>query len=111
MGKFDRQLDGEKKPRGLKRKVSIVQSTISQLLTSSCQFDPMEASAEQEKKNALALLSRMESDTKKMRGGPSTNDDGLVNVRKAIRSVSKGQGGIALARKLETGKKSKKSKR
>ncbi|KAL9713110.1 Rhodanese- sulfurtransferase [Leucoagaricus gongylophorus] len=90
MGKFDRQLDGEKKPRGLKRK-----------------FDPIEASAEQEKKNALALLSRMESDTKKMRGGPSTNDDGLVNVRKAIRLTSKRQGSVALARKLDNSKKSK----
>jgi len=44
----------------------------------------------------------MESDTKKIHGGSSKNDDGLINVRKAIRSVSKGQGGIALARKLET---------
>lgn len=75
------------------------------------QFDPIEASAEQEKKNALALLSRMESDTKKMRGGPSTNDDGLVNVRKAIRLTSKRQGSVAFARKLDDSKNSKKSKR
>ncbi|KAF5363840.1 hypothetical protein D9756_000233 [Leucocoprinus leucothites] len=90
MGKFDRQLDGEKKPRGVKRK-----------------FDPTEASAEQERKNALALLSRMESDTRKMRSGSSSHDDGVLNVRKAIRSASKGQGGIALARKLNSNKKSR----
>ncbi|KXN92337.1 hypothetical protein AN958_08568 [Leucoagaricus sp. SymC.cos] len=89
MGKFDRQLEGEKKPRGVKRK-----------------FDPTEVSAEQEKKNALTLLSRMESDAKKIRSGPS-RDSAVLNVRKAIRSVSKGQGGVALGKKLESGKRSR----
>ncbi|KAJ3569090.1 hypothetical protein NP233_g5285 [Leucocoprinus birnbaumii] len=88
MGKFDRQLDGEKKPRGIKRK-----------------FDPAEASAEQEKKNALTLLSQMDSDSRKMRSGPLTKEEGVLNVRKAIRSASKGQGGVALGRKLDSSKR------
>jgi regulator of ribosome biosynthesis len=71
------------------------------------QFEPTEGSAEQEKKQALALLSRMESDAKKMHNAPPPGDNTILNVRKAIRSASKGQGGIALARKLESNKKSK----
>ena len=53
MGKFDKTLDGEKKLRGIKRK-----------------FAPNKMGAESEKKGALALLSRMESDGKKMRREP-----------------------------------------
>ncbi|EKM79901.1 hypothetical protein AGABI1DRAFT_113150 [Agaricus bisporus var. burnettii JB137-S8] len=91
IGKFDRQLEGEKKPRGIKRK-----------------FEPTEVSAEQEKKNALALFSSINSDSRKKR--PETSgDNSVINVRKAIRTASKGQGGVALARKLDSGKR--KSKR
>jgi regulator of ribosome biosynthesis len=61
-------------------------------------------SAEQEKKSALALFSNMNSDSKKMRQEPS-GDDSVLNVRKAIRTTSKGQGGVALAKKLDSGKK------
>lgn len=65
-------------------------------------------SAEQEKKNALALFSSINSDSRKKR--PETSgDNSVINVRKAIRTASKGQGGVALARKLDSGKR--KSKR
>ncbi|KAJ8481336.1 hypothetical protein ONZ45_g15343 [Pleurotus djamor] len=50
MGRFDKKLEGEKKLKGVKRK-----------------FDPAEASATDERKNSLALLSKMESDSKKTR--------------------------------------------
>ncbi|TFK63547.1 RRS1-domain-containing protein [Pluteus cervinus] len=88
MGKFDKQLEGEKKPRGVKRK-----------------FDPAEAPAEQEKQSSLALLSRMESDSKKMRKDPQA-DEKVLNVRKAVRFASKGKGGVALGRDV-SGKKGK----
>ncbi|KAF8735446.1 hypothetical protein AX14_002031 [Amanita brunnescens Koide BX004] len=90
MGRFDRQLEGEKKPHGIKRK-----------------FNPTEESADAEKKTSLALLSSMESDAKKMWKEPRQED--VVNVRKAIRHASKGQGALALTRKMD-GRESKKRK-
>ncbi|PFH49239.1 hypothetical protein AMATHDRAFT_148094 [Amanita thiersii Skay4041] len=89
MGRFDKQLEGEKKPRGIKRK-----------------FNPTETSADDERKASLALLTRMESDDKKMRK-ESPREGNIVNVRKAVRHASKGEGAIALARKGEDGKKRK----
>lgn len=56
----------------------------------------------------MALLSRMESDAKKMRKEPQEEDD-VVNVRKAVRFASKGKGPLALARRTN-GKESKKRK-
>ncbi|KAF8639976.1 hypothetical protein AX17_001223 [Amanita inopinata Kibby_2008] len=91
MGRFDKQLEGEKKPRGVKRK-----------------FNPAEVSAEDERKTSLALLSKMDSDAKKMRKEPHAEDK-VVNVRKAIRYASKGQGAVALARKGDA-KESRKGK-
>ncbi|KAG7097331.1 hypothetical protein E1B28_004690 [Marasmius oreades] len=89
MGNFDKKLEGEKKLRGIKRK-----------------FEPTERSVEQEAKASLALLSRMESDSKKMRKNP-TSEKSVLNVRKAVRFASKGEGGVALGRKT-AGEKSKK---
>ncbi|KAF9232163.1 ribosome biogenesis regulatory protein-domain-containing protein [Melanogaster broomeanus] len=79
MGKFDKKLEGDKKMRGVKRK-----------------FDPTEASATQEKEASLALLSKLDGDTKRARKDKGGDD--VLNVRKAIRAVSKGRGGVALGR-------------
>ncbi|KAF9534140.1 ribosome biogenesis regulatory protein-domain-containing protein [Crepidotus variabilis] len=87
MGKFDRKLDGEKKMRGIKRK-----------------FEPTETRVDDEAKSSLALLSKMESDGKKIRMSSKTHStegaggEGTLNVRKAIRFESKGRGGVALSR-------------
>ena len=88
MGKYDRRLEGEAatigRERGQKRK-----------------FDSNERSAADERERGLDTLSRLG------KGGPppvaakrakpsNTTSDG-VNVRKAIRSVSRGGGSAALA--------------
>ncbi|KAH9482496.1 Ribosome biogenesis regulatory protein-like protein [Psilocybe cubensis] len=86
MGKFDKRLEGEKKIRGVKRK-----------------FDPNEGSVEAEKNASLNLLSKMESDKRKMRKEPQA-DEGVLNVRKAVKIASKGRGGIALGREMSGGK-------
>ncbi|KAL0580716.1 Rhodanese-related sulfurtransferase [Marasmius crinis-equi] len=92
MGKFDKKLDGEKKLRGVKRK-----------------FEANERSVQEEAKASLALLSRMESDTKKMRKDP-TSGESVLNVRKAVRFASKGEGGVALGRRAAGSKSAKGSK-
>ncbi|KAG9317835.1 ribosome biogenesis regulatory protein-domain-containing protein [Chiua virens] len=91
MGKFDKKLEGDKKMRGLKRK-----------------FDPTEASVEQEKQTSLAILSKLGSESKRAR--TEKGGDDVVNVRKAIRVVSKGKGGVALGRET-AGSSSSKRKR
>ncbi|TFY82761.1 hypothetical protein EWM64_g1254 [Hericium alpestre] len=78
MGKFDKKLEGEKKLRGVKRK-----------------FDPTEKSIHSEKEANLALLSKLGNESKK----PRTGGDDVLNVRKAVRFASKGEGGVAMARK------------
>ncbi|KAF8555386.1 RRS1-domain-containing protein [Imleria badia] len=88
MGKFDKTLEGDKKMRGIKRK-----------------FDPAEASAEQEKQSSLALLSKLEGETKRAR--KEKGGDDVLNVRKAIRTVSKGRGGVALGRETAKAARSK----
>jgi len=60
------------------------------------QFEPAEAPIEGEKKASLALLSRLESDAKKIRKEPA--GDSILNVRKAVRFASKGRGAIALGK-------------
>jgi len=88
MGKFDNKLQGEPTARGVKRK-----------------FNPNEISAAEEKKTSLALLSRLE------RGGNPGKKNNLdrpsgsnvLNVRKAIRFASQGEGPMALAKKSPTG--------
>jgi len=84
MGKFDKRLEGEKKPRGVKRK-----------------FDATEAPIESENKSSLKLIAKMESDSKKMRRPQM--EEGDLNVRKAINFASRGRGGIALGRSLSRG--------
>ncbi|KAJ8585765.1 RRS1-domain-containing protein [Rhizopogon salebrosus TDB-379] len=91
MGKFDKKLEGEKKLRGVKRK-----------------FEATETSVERETQASLTVLARLDSDTKGARKGKGAGDD-VLNVRKAIRSVSKGKGGVALAR--DSGRKGAKGKR
>lgn len=87
MGKFDRKLEGDKKMRGMKRK-----------------FDPTEMSAEKEKQTSLAVLSQLDGDAKRAKIDKGTGDE-VVNVRKAIRAVSKGKGGVVLGREQRKGSK------
>ncbi|GBE79867.1 ribosome biogenesis regulatory protein-domain-containing protein [Sparassis latifolia] len=99
MGKFDKKLEGEKKLKGVKRK-----------------FDPTEVSASREKSNNLAIISKLdrEGPSKKAKISSLSNPGGgsgdVLNVRKAIRSASKGKGSAALAREGGGGK-SKKGRR
>jgi regulator of ribosome biosynthesis len=124
MGKFDKKLEGEKKLRGIKRKVCCQVQCSSQpkARSRSCiykppststpflfgttrsfdcslQFEPAEMSADSEKKSNLALLTKIGGAPAK-RSKHEGNDAG-INVRKAVRFASKGQGGVALARKME----------
>ncbi|KZT05636.1 RRS1-domain-containing protein [Laetiporus sulphureus 93-53] len=93
MGKFDRTLEGEKKLKGVKRK-----------------FEPTEVSASQEKSHNLAILQKLEREpaAKKMKKLDGGGDD-VLNVRKAIRTASKGKGSAALVR--ERGGKTNKTKK
>ncbi|KAG6910762.1 hypothetical protein DXG01_007649 [Tephrocybe rancida] len=86
MGKFDKNLDGEKKIRGIKRK-----------------FDPTEKSVSDEAKASVALLSRLESDSKKTRREPQA-EESVLNTRKAVRFASKGRGGLAMGRETSGGR-------
>ncbi|KII95254.1 hypothetical protein PLICRDRAFT_99138 [Plicaturopsis crispa FD-325 SS-3] len=82
MGKFDKKLDGEKKLKGVKRK-----------------FEPTEAPLENEKAASLALISKLDSESKRPRTrAPREGDDDVLNVRKAVRFASKGRGGASLGR-------------
>ncbi|KAJ1308904.1 hypothetical protein OPQ81_004589 [Rhizoctonia solani] len=92
MGRFDKELEGDTKLKGVKR-----------------QFAPNEASAESEKKSSMDIIKRLDREppkSKRVRTDAEAEEnmrsgkDGLVNVRKAIRHASKGSGGIALAKGL-----------
>lgn len=63
------------------------------------QFDPTEASVEQEKNASLSLLAKMDSDYKKMGKEPRAEEKEL-NIRKAVRFASRGKGGVALGREM-----------
>ena len=107
MGRFDKKLEGEKKLRGVKRKVCSSPPFLPLIGISPCfQFEPTEMSVEKEQKANLKLISSMESDAKKMRKAPQA-EDSVINVRKAIRGASKGQGAAALGRSESKGKGSK----
>lgn len=69
------------------------------------QFDPTESS---ETKNSLAIMSTLDGDSKRVKrdGG-----DDVLNVRKAIRSASRGRGGVALGRDSGAGTRGRGGKR
>ncbi|KAI0375911.1 RRS1-domain-containing protein [Pilatotrama ljubarskyi] len=95
MGKFDRTLEGEKKLKGVKRK-----------------FEPTEKAAASEKSHNLAILAKLDKEPAAKKSRRATQESAgsdVLNVRKAIRSASKGKGSAALAR--EGGKKGKKGKK
>lgn len=72
MGKFDKRLNGEKKIRGVKRKVRSNEKNNFKkniLIHKLLQFYPTEVSVEQEKTSSLNLFAKMDSDHKKMRKG------------------------------------------
>lgn len=77
LGKFDRQLKGDEKAKGVKRK-----------------FDPNEKSGTVERSSQLAVLGRIDRQTAK-----GALD---INVRKAIKHASGGHGTAALAAKTES---------
>ncbi|PAV21221.1 RRS1-domain-containing [Pyrrhoderma noxium] len=79
MGKFDRKLEGEKKIKGVKRK-----------------FEPTERSVADEQKASLAILSKIDGSGRKAR--KEKEGDDVLNVRKAVRFASKGNGSASLAR-------------
>jgi len=93
MGRFDKVLEGEKKLKGVKRKV-----------------EPTEASAGQEKTANLALIQRMEKEPPKKKVKKDKADN-VLNVRKAIRATSGGKGSIALAKSSGRGRAKGKSRR
>ncbi|KAG8985535.1 Rhodanese- sulfurtransferase [Tulasnella sp. 427] len=97
MGRFDKTLEGEKKPRGVKRK-----------------FAANEASSN-EKERSLALISKLDGKpaSKKARVDPRPNPgrtEDVLNVRKAVKFASRGAGSLALGRCLEKPKKRTMSK-
>ncbi|KAI0660737.1 ribosome biogenesis regulatory protein-domain-containing protein [Cubamyces menziesii] len=99
MGKFDRTLEGEKKLKGVKRK-----------------FEPTIMPAESEKSHNLAILAKLDKEPaakKSKKSTPSSGGSDVLNVRKAIRTASKGKGSAALAREGSSskGSKGKKGKR
>ena len=56
------------------------------------QFDPTEASVEQEKNVSLSLLAKM--------GKEFRAEETELNVRKAVRFAGRGNGGLALGREI-----------
>ena len=76
----------------------------------SLQFDPTEVSADREKSQNLAILSKLDKDPGAKKAKKSEGGDDVLNVRKAIRSASKGKGSASLARS-SSGKKSKTGRR
>ena len=75
------------------------------------QFEPTEISASQEKSQNLAILSKLDKEPSAKKSKTSSGGD-VLNVRKAIRSASKGKGSAALAREgASKGGKGKKGKR
>ena len=75
-----------------------------------CQFESTEVSASQEKSHNLAILQKLEREpaAKKLKKVDGGGDD-VLNVRKAIRTASKGKGSAALVR--ERGGKMNKTKK
>ncbi len=72
------------------------------------QFDPAERSVDSEKKSALALISKLDHQSKKPKITPEGGTGDVLNVRKAVRYASKGKGGVALAQdRLEEAKRVK----
>jgi len=123
MGKFDRSLEGEKKLRGVKRKVPPfpLPPSLPDVLTFGvvAKFDPIEKAVETERSTNLALVKQIgngngapgRSSLKKARRDGGDGDGEVVNVRKAVRFASGGQGAAALARKSAGGKQKRKGKR
>ena len=118
MGKFDRVLDGEKKLREVKRKVSVPTchltspplSTPTHSLLSP-QFDPIEKPVDAERSANMALIKHIgnggSSAKKAKREAAGDGAGDVVNVRKAMRFASGGQGAAALARKSGSDDKQK----
>ena len=107
MGKFDKRLDGEKKIRGVKRKVRLGTDKLPFLffffeknkILLLLQFEPTELSVEQEKNASLSLLAKMDSDHRKMGKEPRA-DETELSIRKAVRFASRGKAGQALRREV-----------
>ena len=95
MGKFDKKLEGEQKLQGVKRKVCYLSLFALEFLNSRIllQFEPTESN---QTKSTLAILSKLDGEAK--RSKKDGDKDDVLNIRKAIRSQSRGRGGVALAR-------------
>lgn len=103
--RFDRKLEGDPKLRGIKRKVQSIIHEFYHVILSLLQFEPNEGDMQSEKSRSLSLLSKLEregavSTSKKSRkDGEGGARDDVLNVRKAIRSVTKGKGPTAVSGK------------
>ena len=67
------------------------------------QFEPAERSVDEEKRASLAIISKLGDGTNRK----TKSGDDVLNVRKAIRSASKGQGAAALGRQQDRPKRGK----
>lgn len=76
------------------------------------QFDPTEVSASSEKSHNLAIISKLDREplAKKAKKTESGSGGDVLNVRKAIRSASKGKGSAALVGDRGGGKGQKRRK-
>ncbi|KAG8986454.1 Rhodanese- sulfurtransferase [Tulasnella sp. JGI-2019a] len=90
MGQFDRKLEGDKPPKGIKRK-----------------FEPAETTHD-ERDRSLAMIAKLDGRPvpKKVRTDPDSRKNGkktadVLNVRKAIKNASKGGGSLTLAKATE----------
>jgi len=110
MGRFDKILEGEKKSKGVKRKVRLLLLLYAREVDLRLQFEPTEAPVEREKAANIALIQKMEKEPRQKKAKKDTGDD-VVNVRKAIRATSGGKGSVALARSSGGGKAKGKSRR
>lgn len=107
MGRFDKKLEGEKKLKGVKRKVRVHRYIyLSRILITVKKFDPTEVDASAEKSLNMAILSKLDRDP----SAKKSVSDGVLNVRKAVRVASKGRGSAALARE-SAGKPDKRGKK
>lgn len=59
---------------------------------------------ETEKSASLALIQKMDGQSKRAKTSSNADGEEVLNVRKAVRFASKGRGGAALAREQAGGK-------
>lgn len=102
VGKFDKKLEGEKKLRGVKRKVILFTTKFETIKLIYCSSSIQSRAMKQ--KIHLPSFPQLDGDSKRSR---KDGGDDVLNVRKAIRTASRGRGAIALGRDGGGGRGSK----